>query len=259
MIKNKCKACRKVYEGTHEELLNIFTWNSRRSKYGDLCKTCAKEYQATRRWLESNGSRVTAEELIEVLDKEGYPFTKKKLDEFIKESYIECDLGFNKWVEWISKSFYSNDKVKEVLEGNIKKCTCCNKWLPILNYYKNTNIRKGKRYHYTQTNCKKCFMVNLKEKWSKVDSKKRKEYQRAWEERSGFDKAKYDSEYRKKNLEKTRKHNRKSWFRTWLKENNYDFTENQLNLLMEFKEEENIRYYKDLVERFGDAVCLKKI
>ena len=227
IIKHKCTTCNKEFVGSLEEIREIFV--NHKGKPTNLCRTCKNEYYQTQKFLKGVGSRVSVEELIEVLDLEGYPLKKEDLDLFLEESYIDCDISKKEWLNWIKKDFYNHKSIQDILNFNYKKCNTCNKWLPHNNFYnKIVYSSKNKKYSYKRSDCKKCAS----------DIKK---------------------EYFKNNKDSVKKHSFKYTLKKYLLKNNYIFNDEQLNILTDYKFKEDIRSKKVLILKHGTGLCLKKI
>ena len=247
MVKT-CKYCHKKYRGTKEELLKVFVESKTREGITNLCKSCKREFYHGQKYLGGIGSRVAVEELIEVLNIEGYILDRNKLDKFIYDSYIDCDLDINSWFEWVSKDFYSHNSIVQIIEGQYKPCGTCKKIFPLTSFRK-VNTKYGV---YRDTYCPTCLKEKYKS-YNKISNEKRSTPIDPDRRRISNEK------YRLKNKSKMNILQKKYNIKQYLKCNGYKIDNRKIDLLYEIKTKENIRFFKDLIDRYKDVVCLEKV
>lgn len=257
-MKLTCKYCHKTYSGDIDYLKSIFVIdNNKENGLTNLCKKCKAEYYHTKKYLNGEGSRVTVEELIDTLNEIGYPLNKDNLDKFLIESYQECDLSLDEWMDWIEEDFYSHENILNILDSKIKKCRMCNNWLPESVYTTSNSYKNGKKYVYKTSYCKRCYNKKCRDVWTANRTKskeKRKEYYNKNREKL----VKTSVEWKRNNKYTIKKLNMKYNIKKYLIDNNYEFDEDMLPMLVEIKLEKNIRLIKDVVDQYGRVVKIIK-
>ena len=243
VITRTCKYCNKSYKGTEQELLKYFVSSNTREGLTKLCKECKKEFYHSQKFLRGIGSRISVEELIEILDINGYPLSKSNLDKFVSDSYVSCDLSKAEWLEWIHKHFYKHDNIVQILNGDFKPCGTCKNFFP-LSHFRNVHTKYGT---YKDTYCPRC----LKER--------RKHYKRSKPTKIDRERKRIASnKYRAKNLSKYNTLQKKHKIKKYLISQGYVVDARKIDLLYDIKNRDNIRYYKDLIDKYKDVVCLVK-
>ena len=156
-LSKTCKYCNNTYIGSIEELREIFV-KQPNCEHGlqAMCKRCRNEKYKTDKYIKGVGARATVEDLIGLLNSEGYPTKLTELKSFLEDNYLECDLSKEEWINWISNDFYNHIYIKDILEGKFKKCKKCNKWLPYSLYYDLKQTYKDSVYIYKYSYCKAC-------------------------------------------------------------------------------------------------------
>ena len=250
-----CKYCNNTYVGSIEELREIFV-KQPNCKHGlqAICKKCRNEKYETDKYIKGVGARATVEDLIDLLNSEGYPTKPVELKSFLEDNYLECDLSKEEWISWISNDFYNHIYIKDILEGKFKKCKKCNKWFPYSLYYDLKQTYKDSVYIYKYSYCKPC-----KNKMDYSNKEKRYLYNKKYKELNKEDVNKAMLLWRDRNKAKIQRNNFKHELKKYLKKNNYKFNDKQIELLTEFKFNECIKSKRLLITKYEESLCLKKI
>ena len=254
-LSKTCKYCNNTYIGSIEELREIFV-KQPNCEYGlqAICKRCRNEKYKIDKYIKGVGARTTVEDLIDLLNSEGYPTKLVELKSFLEDNYLECDLSKEEWIKWISNDFYNHVYIKDILEGKYKKCKKCNKWFPHSLYYKCKQKHKDSTYIYLTSYCKPC-----KNSVNYNDKHKQYLYNKKYREANREKVRMAQNLYRQRNKEALKRQNFKHEMRKYLKKNMYMFNENQIDLLTEFKFKDCIKSKKLLIAKYEDSLCLKKI
>ena len=115
-LSKTCKYCGDTHTGTIEQLREIFV-KQPNCQYGlqAMCKKCRNERYETDKYIVGVGARTTVEDLIDLLNSEGYPTKLIELKSFLEDNYLECDLTKEEWIKWISNDFYNHIYIKDIL------------------------------------------------------------------------------------------------------------------------------------------------
>ena len=250
-----CKYCNNTYIGSIEELREIFV-KQPNCEHGlqAMCKRCRNEKYKTDKYIKGVGARATVEDLIDLLNSEGYPTKLVELKSFLEDNYLECDLSKEEWIKWISNDFYNHIYIKDILEGKFKKCKKCNKWFPYSLYYDLKQTYKDSVYIYKYSYCKACKNST---NYNKPD--KQYLYNKKYRESNREKLRQYEYLYRQNHKEQIKRNNFRHELKKYLKKNSYSFNDKQIELLTEFKFNECIKSKRLLIAKYEESLCLKKI